>query len=59
MARTREAQVLLEDEKSERLEAICQLSIPLPDWDVLEKEIAEAHGSDLLDTKVPLREASS
>ena len=81
MARTREAQVLLEDEEYDRLEAIavqrgvslsdlireavrdrytplteqrkraveaiCQLSIPLPDWDVLEREISEAHGSDL------------
>jgi hypothetical protein len=81
MARTREAQVLLEDEEYDRLaaiavqrgvslsdlireavrdrytplteqrkravEAICRLSIPLPDWDALEKEIAEAHGSDL------------
>ena len=37
----------LAEQRKRAVEAICQLRIPLPDWETLEKEIAEAHDSDL------------
>lgn len=37
----------LAEQRKRAVEAICRISIPLPPWDVLEAEIAEAHGGDL------------
>ena len=37
----------LAEQRKRAFEAICRISIPLPEWEVLETEIAEAHGGDL------------
>lgn len=37
----------LAEQRKRAVEAICRISIPLPEWEVLEAEIAEAHGGDL------------
>ena len=37
----------LAEQRKRAVEAICRIRVPLPEWDVLESEIAEAHGSDL------------
>lgn len=37
----------LAEQRKRAVEAICRISISLPEWDVLEAEIAEAHGGDL------------
>ena len=37
----------LTEQRRRAVEAICRIRIPLPKWDVLEDEIAEAHGGDL------------
>jgi predicted DNA-binding protein len=35
------------EQRRRAFEAICRISIPLPEWEVLEAKIAEAHGRDL------------
>ncbi|HKI01951.1 MAG TPA: CopG family transcriptional regulator [Thermoanaerobaculia bacterium] len=35
------------EQRRRAVEAICRINIPLPEWDVLEAEIADTHGSDL------------
>ncbi|HEX4962930.1 MAG TPA: ribbon-helix-helix protein, CopG family [Thermoanaerobaculia bacterium] len=43
----RDRYLSLAEQRKRAFEAICQIHIPIPDWDTLEKEIAEAHDSDL------------
>ena len=45
MVRTREAP--LAEQRKQAVEAICRTRAPLPEWDLLESEIAETH--ELLD----------
>ena len=37
----------LAEQRRRAVEAICQLRIPIENWETLEGEIAEAHGGDL------------